>query len=180
MSKVTFLPRSGKDLFNFMERCLIDTKTATYWAIEEFTLIDGKPLSVIDVANLSDVAYLMISSKIFPMNDTRVTEDNQGVHFDNICIKSKRIHRDFITELQTNIQKYGKNQTGLLKNCLITFYEISIEELEKMPFQVAAYLINKVNFFLSELATPKDELNINDIWVNESGKLASGKLDNLV
>lgn len=180
MAKITFKPRTGKDLLEFLKRSLVDSKLAIYWAVEEYVLIDDKELSVLDVAKLSDTAYLMITSKLFPMQDARVTEDNQGVHYKGITIKCKKISRDFITEFQTKNTNYINNQTGLLRSCITTFFEISDNQIDELPYQVVAFMINKINFFLDELTTVTDEFSIDDIWNSPPASVTSGQLDCMV
>ena len=179
MAKITFKPRNGSDLFLFMERSIIDTKLAMLWAIEEFVTIDDKPLDVVAISNLSDRAYLMISSKIFPMNDPRIIEDNEGVKFENYLVKTKKLHRDFITQLQTKVSK-NNDQIKLLKECLIIFYDCSMNDIEKMPFQLVAFLVEKINFFLSELTVITDEFELTDIWIDDTGNTTARELDTVV
>lgn len=164
MAKITFKARTGKDLFEYLKRSITDQKLATYWAIEEYVFIDGDSLTVNDIVRLSDTAYLMITSKLFPMQDARVTEDNQGIHFDDILIKSKKISRDFVTEFQTQNVSFSNNHVGLLRSCLGTFFEITDNQIDELPYQVVAFMINKVNFFLDQLTTVTDEFSIDDVW----------------
>lgn len=180
MSKISFKSRTGKDLFDYMTRGLIDSKLATQWAIQEFVLIDGSPLDIKMIAGLSDEAFILISSRVFPLKDERVFEDNQGIHFGNILIKNKRIHRDFITEMQTDIIRFKNDQIGLLRQCLVTFFETTIEEIEEMPFNLVVRLINKVNTFLDELSNTGDEFEITNIWSNSTGVASGGELGNLL
>lgn len=180
MAKITFKKRTGKDLFEFMERAILDSKLATNWAIEEFTLIDGLPIDLVQITKLNDQAYLMISSKVFPMKDPRISEDNQGIHFEEITIRSKPIHRDFITQLQTQTAKYANNHTGLLKHYITVFFDINIQEAEKMPFQLVAFLISKISFFLESLTDGRDEFELDEIWADDTGNTTDGKLASMV
>jgi hypothetical protein len=182
MSTIKIKDRTGKDLLEYMNRGMIDTKLATIWAIENFVLIDGKPVDALDIQKLNDRAYLLITSKLFPMNvDAIVTEDNEGVHYKEFTIKTKQIHRDFITQIQTEYQKKSNsNKIELIKTVLVKFYDTSIKDIESLPYVLVAYMINKANFFLAELTSDRSEFSIDDVWDTPPASTTSDELVRVV
>lgn len=181
MSKIKLIERKGKHLFEYMTRGLTDLKLANLWAMENFVLVDDKHLDTVEIARMNDRAYLMISAKIFPMIDESVTEDNIGVHFKGVTVKNRRIHRDFITQLQTEASKnINKSKVEVIKSSLLIFFDTTVKELDEMPFQLVAFLINKSNFFLTEFTTPRDEFDINDVWDTDPRVTTDDKLVGMV
>lgn len=161
MSKIVFLPRTGKDFFNYIEMSEENKRIADDWAIEYFCLIDGKKLNIEDISKLSARAYLQISSKIFASKNTQITE--LGLEVGDITIPFKPLHRDFIAQMQTQVSK-NKGTVALLKYCIVNFFDISIDKLMTMPYEVACGTVSEINNFLTSLATSQDEFDIDDVW----------------
>lgn len=178
--RVKFLARNGKDLFEYMRRAQLDTNLANNWALENFVVIDGKKLDVTDIVKLTDVAYLTITSKVFSFDDPKIEANNEGIKYENILVKPKKVKRDFITELQTTLTNTKNDNVAMMKKSVTSMYDVTVDELEKMPFQLVGFLINRVNFFLQSLTTPTDEFTIDDVWNNDTEKIDDGSLGNLV
>lgn len=164
MAKVTIKPRTGKDFFDYTQRVVINAKLAQDWAIEEFVLIDGEPITIEQISRLSAQVYLKLSGSIFSNNITPASENNKEIEIEGNIIKCKKLSRDFVTELQGVTKNANGNTLKIMKFCLEEFYYVGFSELEKMPYQVVAYLMNKINFFLSQLTESRDEFHLDDLY----------------
>lgn len=170
MANVTIKPRTGKNLFDYMVRALISTKEANNWALEEFVLIDGEQLDIQKIARLSDKAYLMLTNKVFAMDApaSGIQENNIEITYKKVRIKKKKLSRDFVTEMQTFQQTKKRDTVTLLKYCITKFYDVSLEELEGLPYIVTSHLINNINFFLNSLSDTRDDFELDDIWSEDA------------
>jgi hypothetical protein len=166
--KVTIKPRTGKDFFEYTERSLANPKLTEIWAIEEFVLVDGNPLTIEEIAKLKAGIYLKLASSIFSTNINPASETPDEIEVEGYKIKCKKISRNFLTELQAYTKNSGNNVIKIMKFCIDKFYDIEFTELEKMPYQVAVYMFNKINFFLSELSTDTDEFYIDELFDSDS------------
>lgn len=166
--KVTIKPRTGRDFFDYTERSLINAKLAEQWAIEEFVLIDGEAVTSEQIAKMKAGVYLKLANSIFNTNVTPASETPDGFEFEDFTIKSKKISRNFLIELQTYTKSSGNNVVKIMKFCIDKFYDIDFLELEKMPYQVALIMFNKINFFLSELSTSRDEFYIDELFDSDT------------
>jgi hypothetical protein len=171
MPKINIKPRTGKDFFEFTQRTIINTKLAQEWAIEQFVLIDDRPITIEEISRLKTDIYIKLTSSIFTNNITPASEDNTGIEIEGNYIKIKRLSRDFVAELQAVIKIANGNTLKIMKYCLTEFYDISVSELENMPYQVAAYLFNKINFFLGELSEFNDEFYIDELFDPDPGSV---------
>lgn len=163
MPKITIKPRNGKDFFNFNQRVLVNTKLAQDWAIEEFVLVDEKPITTEQITKLSTESYIKLNSSIFSLNVTPASETMSNIEVMGYTIDKKRLSRDFISELQAVTKSANGNSLKIMKFCLTEFYDVEISELEAMPYQVVGVLLSKVNFFLSSVTEPTDEFYIDDL-----------------
>lgn len=187
MANITLKKRTGKDFFEFTERSLVNEELATLWSIETFVLVDGQPLESEDVFRLSDRVYIMLSNTVFSLQTPdyiSILESGEVVYSKGdklISIKPKEIKRDTITKIQTTMSKKNVRKTDILKEALPFFYEVSIEELLNLPYEITAALVNQANFFLSELSQPKDEFVVADeLLFKTSEKTSSGGVDSMV
>ena len=168
MARVKIKHRTGKDLFEFMQRSLIDTKLANDWALEEYVTINDHPLNAEKIASMNSTLYIQLVSKVFSLSAPALVENNIGIQYGDILIKTKPLHRDFVTELQTFTQRNKNNNVALLKYCLVKFFDISIVEIEQLPYQLVGGMITKVNFFLESLSTTESEFDIDDSWIENA------------
>jgi hypothetical protein len=181
MAIVKILPRLGKDFTNYLKRSGIDQRNADLWAIENYVLINGKKLSVEDILKISDKSYLMIAAKIFPMQGLIVeTDEDDNIITDaGVTIRAKEIHRDFITKLQTETSK-SKDNVSLMLSMVGYFYDVSITEIEELDYKYLAFMMEKMNFFLAELTTPRDEFDIDDLPYTDTEEITPASLDRVV
>jgi hypothetical protein len=163
--KVLIKNRTGKDFFEYMNRCTIDIKLANDWALEEFVTIDGKPMNIDQISKLKTIPYLKLTSAVFSTDvpPALMELETGDVVWNDIEIKSKSISRDFITELQTYRNK-SKNNIDVLKFCLNKFYDIS--NIETYSYELTAFLIGKINHFLTPVTTTENQFDIDDTWFN--------------
>lgn len=159
MARITYKPRNGKDLIEFNKRQLIDSRLANDWAIETFTLIDNEPIDISDICKLTDKAYLMISSKIFCQNDVGIVDENGIITYENWEIQEYEIDKNLITYLQTSDRKDSIN---LLIKIMLKVYNIDLTTIEKLPYNLVSYMMQKITNFLSELTRPTNEFIIED------------------
>lgn len=179
MANISYKKRTGKDLFEFMKMSIMDSKSATNAAMQKYVLVDGEPLTLEQLSLLTGEAYIIISTKIFPMNfdnDDIIFEDNEGIHWKEIIITRKDIKRNFIDKVQTD----NKNHIKIMKQCISNFYDIDISYLEEESFELAAFLVSKVNFFLSKITSSDDNYELSNLWIRPPGKITDGKLDSMV
>lgn len=168
MAKITIKPRTGKDFFNFNQRVLINAKLAQDWAIEEFVLVNEKPITAEQISRIPTEIYLKLNSSIFSLNNTPASEEIDHIEIMGYRIQKKRISRDFISELQAVTKSANGNSLKIMKFCLTEFFDITIDELEKMPYQVVGYLLSKINFFLNTITESSDEFYIDDIFITDT------------
>lgn len=180
MATVRFLTRTGKDLFEFMRRAEINSNVAMQWALETFVTIDGRRLEITDIARLPNKAYIQITSKVFAFDDPEITANNEGVSYKDLLIRNKEVSRNFVTEIQTTLTTSKGDSTAMMKKCITTMYDVTIEEIEKMPYQLVAFLVQKINYYLSQLTTASDEFEIDDIGNLPPASIEDGKLDSVL
>ena len=180
MATVRFLERTGKDLFEFMRRAEINSNVAMQWALETFVTIDGKRLDVTDIAKLSNRSYIQITSKIFSFDDPEIIANNEGIKYKNHLIRSKEVSRNFITELQTSSANSKNDGVVMMKKCITSMYDVTIEEIEKMPYQLVAFLVQKITFYLTSLTTASDQFEIDDFGDLPPASVADGELGSLL
>ena len=159
MPTITYKPRYGKDFIEFNRRQMIDSRLAIDWALESFVLIDEEPLEFEDITKLTDKAYLMISSKIFCQNDIGIVDENGIISYEDWEIQEYEIDKNLITYLQTSDRKDSVN---LLLKVMLKIYNIDLPSLEKLPYNLVSYMMQKITNFLSELTQPRDSFVIED------------------
>ena len=165
MSRVVIKERTGKHLFEYMVRAMISTKEANNWALEEFVYIDNQSLDVTKISQLTDRAYLTLTSRVFASETPAyIQENNIEIKVKDYVIPKKKLSRDFVTEMQAYQQQKRGDTVALLKYCITKFYDVSLEELEAKPYYIASYLVNKINFFLEGLSNTQNEFDIDDVW----------------
>lgn len=182
MAHISFVPRTGADLFAYLEAVGIDIKSAKNWALETFVLIDGKPMTIEQIAALKDDVYIILTEKIFTSEVSNVvSENNTGISFGKHHIKRKPIHRDFITEIQA-IQKDKKalNKVQVIRLFLVKFFDVSDQELDTLPYELVAYMFRHCNTFLQSITESSSELYLDDIFVNDSGGDVSASVADMV
>lgn len=159
MATITYKPRYGKDFIEFNKRQLLDSRLATDWAIEAFALIDNEPINISDICKLTDKAYLMISSKIFCQNDVGIVDENGLITYDEWTIKESEVDKNLITYIQTTDKS---DYVNLLIKIICKIYNIDLITIEKMPYNLVSYMMQKITNFLSELAKPRDSFDIEE------------------
>lgn len=159
MARITYKPRNGKDFIEFTKRQMIDSRLATDWAIETFALIDDAPIDITDICKLTDKAYLMISSKIFCQNDVGIVDENGLISYEDWEIEELEIDKNIITYLQTSDRKDSIN---LLIKIMLKVYKTDLTTIEKLPYNLVSYMMQKLTNFLSELTRPTDNFIIED------------------
>jgi len=180
MSKITFAERKGKDLFDFLKAVQVDIKTAKTWALENFVLVDGKPLTIEQIAKLRNDVYIILTEKVFSTEvGTLVEENNTGIVYKEYTIKRKTIHRDFITEIQAlQKDKRSKDNIDLIRLFLVKFFEVSEQDIEILPYELVAYMFRECNSFLESVTQPTNELNIDNIFTDDTpGNVSEGMAD---
>ena len=180
MTKISYKKRTGKDLFDYMASSIVEPKTAMDSIFQKFVLIDNKSVTLRDLVNINDEAYLIISNSIFGMNiqDDIVYEDNEGVHWKNIIIKKKQIKRDFITQMQTS--KGNSTHIEILKKVITSLFDVDIKFINKESYELAAYLVGKSNNFLNEITTNREQFELANIWREDTKKTTGGELGSVV
>lgn len=175
---VTFSPRTGKDLFDFLKMSELDNNSAKNWALESFVKINGEPITIHQIAKLRNAVYLEISEKIFSLN-VDVEENNIGIVWDGKIIKRKNLSRDFITDIQARIQGKKRHSVDLIKLFIVESFEVSIIELDSLAYEVVAYMFKEVNTFLTNLTKPASKLTIESLFEDDSCELEPGRLGDL-
>lgn len=159
MTTITYKPRTGKDLIEYNQRLIIDSNLAVVWAMESFVMIGGEPISVEDIARLSDKSFLLISTKIFVSNNIGIEETDEYVIYQDYRIGIKPITKNIISNIQTTDKS---DYTKLLINLMMKMYDVSRNDLDIMPYNLVNFLMEKIIFFLSELAKPSDSFDIEE------------------
>lgn len=169
MPKVTIKPRTGKDFFNYLEMAEVNRDRANEQALLDFILIDGEELSIEQIPKMSGEALTLLKGRVFTLNTVGVKQDDEYLTFQEHKIKKLPIKYNALEELQLRIQRLqekGSSTTvDLVKTSIKFFYEITIDELEKLPYEISAFCFSYVNNFFRRSTEAKTEFDIDDLWV---------------
>lgn len=173
MYTVTFSPRTGKDLFDFLKMSEADVHSAKNWALESFVKINGEPITIHQIAKLKNSIYLEITEKIFSLN-VEVDENNVGIIYGDIVIRRKQISRDFITDIQAKMTGKKKHGIDLIRLFITESFEVTTTTLDSLPYEVVAYLFKEVNTFLSNLTKPATKLVTDSLFEDDAAEVEHG------
>lgn len=165
--KIKIKDRTGADLFSFLELADENKDRANEWAVTEFVELDDEPMNLETFIGLTNEQQVVIKGRVFTTKVKGVKQNDEELIFNSITIKRKKIPHNFIESMQLKMQKMNdkgeSSITAIIKSAIGMFYDISISELEKMPYQISAFMFNYINSFLTRVTEPSDEFNLDDI-----------------
>jgi hypothetical protein len=170
MPKVHIKSRLGKDFFTYLEISEENKDRGNEWALTEFVEIDGAPLELTDMVKLSGEQLSILKGRVFSLQSKDVKQTDTLLIYSNgvnLTIKKKEISHDMIEKMQTKIlrlqEKGNVTSAETLKVFIPMFYDISIKELDEYPYQITAFMFNKINSFFSKSAQAIDDFELEDL-----------------
>jgi hypothetical protein len=166
MAKIKILPRTGKDLFDYLSLAEIDRNRANESALMEFVQIDNTPLTLEHLVSIKGETLAILKGRIFTLQTKGITQTDNEILHDGITepIARKAISHNILEEIQLKTQRMKEQNEGdivsVIKSMIPLFYDIEISQLEKMPYELAAFMFTKINFFLAQTSEPQDEFDL--------------------
>lgn len=163
--QVKFLERTGEDMFTFIDMSEQDKNRSYEWALTTFVLINGVPMTLEDMVKLPGDKLTILKGRVFSMSVKGVEQDDKELRYKNIVIKRKEIPHNLIEKMTVKVQKVvekGGSNVAVVKLFLSEFYDISLSELEKLPYQVAAFMFDKINSFFRLVNSDEDVIDFED------------------
>lgn len=181
MAKISFKERTGKDLFDFLQAVSVDPKTAKIWALENFVLINDKPITIENISKLKNDVYIVLTEKVFSIaNNSMISENNTGIEYKNFHIKRKLISRDIITELQAMSQNNKSNPTNLAKSFIVKFFDTTLAEMEVMPYEIVGYMFQQCNEFFDKITKFENEFYLDDLYTSDTDEVVNDGMVDMV
>lgn len=180
MAKISFKERTGKDLFDFLQAVSVDPKTAKIWALENFVLINDKPITIENISKLKNDVYIVLTEKVFSVVNNMISENNTGIEYKNFHIKRKLISRDIITELQAMSQNNKNDHTTLAKNFIVKFFDTTLSEMEVMPYEIVGYMFQQCNEFFDKITKFENEFYLDELYTTDTEESINGGVVDVV
>lgn len=172
MVKITLKPRTGKDFFEYLETAETSRDRANENALMDFVLVDEQELSIEQLTKIKPEALAILKSKVFTLKVKGVKDDEEIISFGEYQIKKKKLRSDFIENLQLKIQKLQEkgnfSTVDLVKTSIKEFYEVEKVQLDVMPYEISAYLFDRINEFFRKSSAYENEFLLDDIWVEDA------------
>lgn len=172
MVKITLKPRTGKDFFEYLETAETSRDRANENALMDFVLVDGEELTIEQLTKIKPEALAILKSKVFTLKVKGVVEEDETVNYGNYKIKKKKLRNDFIENLQLKIQKLQEkgnfSTTDLVRTSIKEFYEVEKSDLEVMPYEISAYLFDRINEFFRKSSSYENEFLLDDLWLEDT------------